>query len=106
MSSLASVTDLTFQATIDQGLTLVDFWAPWCRPCLQLTPTLEKVAEALGDRAKVVKMDIDANPEAAVQLGIMSIPALLLFKNGRRVAPISHQGSVADIVAQVAMELG
>ena len=106
MSDLANLTDATFQAAIARGVTLVDFWAPWCRPCLQLTPLLDKAAAELGDRARIVKLDIDANPEVPASLGIMSIPALVLFKDGQRVTQTGGQSSAAKIVELVATALG
>lgn len=62
---------------------LVDFWAPWCGPCKQLTPVLEKVVKAAKGKVRLVKMDIDKHPEVAGQLGIQSIPAVIAFKDGR-----------------------
>jgi len=62
---------------------LVDFWAPWCGPCKQLTPVLEKVVRQAKGRVRLVKMDIEKHPEVAGQLGIQSIPAVIAFKDGR-----------------------
>src|SRR5215467_6638909 len=62
---------------------LVDFWAPWCGPCKQLTPVLEKVINEAKGRVKLVKMNIDDHPSIAGQLGIQSIPAVIAFVNGR-----------------------
>ena len=64
---------------------LVDFWAPWCGPCKQLTPVLEKVVNAAGGRVKLVKMNIDDHPSIPGQLGIQSIPAVIAFKDGQPV---------------------
>jgi putative thioredoxin len=64
---------------------LVDFWAPWCGPCKQLTPVLEKVVRAAGGRVKLVKMNIDDHPAIAGQLGIQSIPAVIAFADGKPV---------------------
>lgn len=64
---------------------LVDFWAPWCGPCKQLTPVLEKAVKAAKGQVKLVKMDIDKNPEIPGQMGIQSIPAVIAFSNGQPV---------------------
>jgi putative thioredoxin len=62
---------------------LVDFWAPWCGPCKQLTPILEKVVQQAGGKVKLVKMNIDEHPDISGQLGIQSIPAVIAFQNGQ-----------------------
>ncbi len=64
---------------------LVDFWATWCSPCVAITPHVEALASEVDGRAKVYKVDVDSNRELAVQYGIMSIPALLVFKGGEEV---------------------
>jgi thioredoxin 1 len=84
-SAVAAVTDGDFESQVLQAsqVVLVDFWADWCAPCRMIAPVVEDLASELGDRIKVVKMDIDANPQVPGQLGIMSIPTLIIFKDGR-----------------------
>lgn len=69
-----------------KGLVLVDFFAPWCGPCQMLTPTLGEVADELKDIVKVVKLNIDSNPNTPSHYGVRSIPTLILFKDGKAVS--------------------
>jgi putative thioredoxin len=83
---IKDVSEATFmQDVVEASQTapvIVDFWAPWCGPCKALTPTIEKIAAEFDGRAEVGKMDIQAHPQMAGQLGIRSIPTLLFFKGG------------------------
>ncbi len=88
----SAVKDATTQSfmkdVIEESKTqpvLVDFWAPWCGPCKQLTPILEKAVKAAKGKVKLVKMDIDKHPEVPGQMGIQSIPAVIAFSNGQPV---------------------
>ena len=83
--SVTHITDAEFKTTVAQGVTLVDFWAPWCGPCRMIAPILDELAVELKDKAKIVKINVDENPVVAGQFGVMSIPTLLLFKNGEKV---------------------
>jgi len=71
----------TFKEAIAEGITLVDFWAPWCGPCKMQTPILEELAGEMSD-AKICKVDVDSEPDLARQFGVMSIPTLMVMKNG------------------------
>ena len=89
MSKPVVVTDSNFDQMVLQVETpvLVDFWAPWCRPCLMIAPVLDELAGEYNGRLSIVRMDVDQNPKTAAKYSIMSIPTLLIFKQGK---PISH----------------
>ncbi len=76
---------------------LVDFWAEWCGPCKAIGPAVEEIATEFAGRAKVFKVDVDANGEIAMKYGIMSIPALLVFKGGKEVDKMVGAGPKAQI---------
>lgn len=80
--AIVNVTDATFASEVKEGLVLVDFWATWCGPCKMIAPVLEEVSAEMGDSVKIVKVDVDENQETAGQYGVMSIPTLLVMKDG------------------------
>lgn len=82
MAAVIQITDSSFSETIKEGVTLVDFWAPWCGPCMMQGPIVERVAEEVGEKARVVKVNVDEAQRAAAELGIRAIPTVILFKNG------------------------
>lgn len=89
MSKPVPVTDSDFDQSVLKAdkPVVVDFWATWCKPCLMVAPILDELAEEYSDRVKFVKLDVDQNPGTASKYGVMSIPTLLIFKNGE---PINH----------------
>ena len=78
------VSDANFETEVLKatGPVVVDFWAEWCGPCRMIAPALEEIAGALGEKVKIVKLNVDENPATASKYGIMSIPTLMIFKNG------------------------
>ena len=95
-----AITDATFEAETKEGLVLVDFWATWCGPCRMQAPILEKLSEELSeDELKILKMDVDENPETARAFGIMSIPTLLFKKDGQVVKQVAGVHTAAQIKA-------
>jgi len=89
MSKPVPIDDSNFDQMVLQAEkpVVVDMWATWCRPCLMVAPILDELAEEYNDRISFVKVDVDQNPKTAARYSIMSIPTLLIFKNGE---PISH----------------
>ena len=86
-----NITDATFEAETNEGLVLVDFWATWCGPCMMQAPILEQLSEEMDeDELKIVKIDVDENPETAQKFGIMSIPTLLFKKDGEVVKLVAE----------------
>jgi thioredoxin 1 len=78
------VTDATFDQDVlkASGPVVVDFWAEWCGPCRMISPALEEISNSLNGKVKIVKLNVDENPATTTKYGIMSIPTLMLFKNG------------------------
>lgn len=74
-----------FEETIKEGVTLVDFWAEWCGPCQVMLPILDTFSASMEGKMKVGKVNVDENPEIASQFRVMSIPTLIIFKDGQPV---------------------
>ena len=80
---LVILTDENFKRIISKGVTLVDFWAEWCTPCKIQGPIVSDIAEEMSDVAKIAKLDVQTHRRTAGQLGIRSIPTIIIFKNGK-----------------------
>lgn len=85
---MLAVTDATFEQEVLKSSTpiIVDFWAEWCGPCRMLTPILEELSSEITNKATIVKVNIDQNPQIASQLGVRSIPTMILFKDGKAIS--------------------
>lgn len=82
--AIVNVSDQSFKTEVEGGGTvLVDFWAPWCGPCKMIAPVLEELSQEVS--AKIAKVNVDDNPESAARFGVMSIPTLIVFKDGQPV---------------------
>ncbi|MFC0476573.1 thioredoxin [Robertmurraya beringensis] len=86
--SIVKINDDTFKNEISNGLVLVDFWAPWCGPCKMIAPVLEEINEEMGDQVKIAKLNVDDNQVTTAEFGVMSIPTLLVFKDGEVVEKV------------------
>jgi thioredoxin 1 len=80
--AITHATDQNFVNETNSGLVLADFWAPWCGPCKMIAPVLEELDGEMGDKVKIVKVDVDENQETAGKYGVMSIPTLVVLKDG------------------------
>ena len=100
MGATKAVTDATFVSEVLQSDTpvLVDFWAEWCGPCLRVAPVLEEIASEMGDKVKIVKLDIDANPNTARDYRVMSVPTLTVFKGGEPVQSVRGARPKGDLL--------
>jgi len=103
MAKPVTLTDANFEQMVEQrkGVALVDFWAEWCGPCKMIAPIVEQIAEENGDRMLVGKLDVDANGETAMKFGVMSIPTLILFKDGEPVERLVGYRPKEQLMAKI-----
>ncbi len=90
MANTVAVTDSTFDQVVLESTTpvLVDFWATWCRPCQMVAPILEELTKEYAGKLTIAKLDVDQNQQTATKFGVMSIPNMIIFKQGKPVASI------------------
>ena len=83
--AVSKVSDTTFESEVLKatGPVVVDFWAEWCGPCRMIAPALEEISGSLDGKVKIVKLNVDENPQVASKYGIQSIPTLMIFKDGQ-----------------------
>jgi len=99
---VVNLNDAEFNINIADGVTLVDFWAPWCGPCRMQTPILEELAASVDGRAKIAKVNVDEAGGVASGFGIQAIPTLMLFKDGkevRRFIGVQSRETLTDAVS-------
>jgi len=103
MSSVLAVADDSFDREVLQSTTpvLIDFWAPWCAPCRAIAPVVEELAKEYAGRLKVVKMNVDENPQTPSRYGVRGIPNLILFKGGQVKEQITGAVPKAQLVKAI-----
>ena len=98
MSEVKTLTDATFDDEVSKATTpmIVDFWAPWCGPCRMVGPVIDQIAEEHAGKVTIGKVNVDENPGTAGKYGIMSIPTIILFKDGEPAKKVIGARSKAD----------
>ena len=107
MGATKAVTDATFEAEVLQNSkpVIVDYWAEWCGPCRMIAPVLEEIAAEYSEKIDVVKLNVDDNPETTRKYGVMSIPTLIVFKDGQEKARVVGARNKEAILREIAPHL-
>ncbi|MER3484423.1 MAG: thioredoxin [Meiothermus sp.] len=106
MAKPIEVNDSNFDQTLkEKGTVLVDFWAEWCGPCRMVAPVLEDIANDYDGKLTVAKLDVDANPQTAMRFRVMSIPTIILFKDGQPVEVMVGAAPKANFVAKLSKHI-
>jgi len=107
MAKPIEVTDATFEETVLKAdlPTLVDFWAVWCLPCKKIAPIVDEIAAEYQGKLQVTKLDVDSNTQTAMQYGVMSIPTLIVFKNGEAVERIVGLKAKSELLSRIGPHL-
>ncbi len=100
--NLIILTDSDYKKQIKSGVSLIDFWAPWCMPCKVQGPIINEVANEMGNNAAICKINIDQNKRAAAEFGVRSIPTIIIFKNGKVVKQLVGVKSKTVLVKALA----
>ncbi|SDF96302.1 thioredoxin [Paenibacillus sp. cl6col] len=103
--AIVNVSDQTFKTEVEgqQGVVLVDFWAPWCGPCKMLAPILDELESEVNGQATVAKVNVDENPESASRFGVMSIPTIIVFKDGQpidKVVGLNSKDALKNLISK------
>jgi len=101
MGKYIELTSSDFEATLSEGISLVDFWAPWCGPCRMIAPVIEELADEYDGKAKICKVNTDEEQEIAVKFGIRSIPTIMFFKDGVMVDQVVGAQSKAALAEKI-----
>ena len=106
MANITEVTMANFNDLLNEDApVLVDFWAPWCRPCRTLSPIVDEIADDLAGQIKVAKCNVDENQDIAMKYGVMSIPTLVLLKGGQEIARTVGAMPKAKLMAELQAHL-
>lgn len=101
MAKYIELSSSNFEETLKEGVSLVDFWAPWCGPCRMIAPVIEELAADFEGKAKICKVNTDEEQSIAVKFGIRSIPTIMFFKDGKMVDQIVGAQSKAALAEKI-----